>query len=218
MTAAAPPRQVRRRARTRARLLDAAFRVFAREGYHGATLQAIVSEAGLSKGALYYSFDSKQELFYALLEERLAARAGEFRDDAGRARPPAIAPERGARGAMDSMRLDREWNLLFWEFACVAARDPDMRRHFAEQLRSFRSGGAEELRRMIESAGITSAVPYDRLARIISALANGLALDLILAPEGSPDNDVGEMMATAMALLWRGTASLSSDRGGDDVG
>jgi AcrR family transcriptional regulator len=220
MAAEAPPRQVQRRARTRARLLDAAFRVFAREGYHGATLQAIVAEAGLSKGALYYSFDSKQELFYALLEERLAARAGEFRDDAGRARPPAIAPERWARGAMDSMRLDREWNLLFWEFACVAARDPEMRRRFAEQLRSFRSGGAEELRRMIESAGISSVVPYERLARIVAALANGLALDLILAPEGSPDNAVGETMATAMALIWRGTASLGGERttGGDDVG
>src|SRR5947209_6777192 len=121
MASEAPAKQSERRARTRARILDAAFRVFAREGYHRATLEAIVAEAGVSKGALYYTFDSKQALFHALLEERLAARAGELLADTGRERPPAIAPERWAVGAMDSMRLDREWNLLFWEFACVAA-------------------------------------------------------------------------------------------------
>ena len=215
--AAAPQRQSERRARTRARILDAAFRVFAREGYHGATLEAIVAEAGVSKGALYYSFESKQELFYALLEEQLASRAGELLADTGRVQPPAIAPERWAAEAIDSLRLDREWNLLFWEFACVAAREPQMGRRFAEQLSSFRSGGAEEMKRMIESAGISSAVPYARLARIIAALANGLALDLLLAADKSTHTEVRETIATAMALLWRGVASVSSEhRGGEN--
>src|SRR5439155_1511707 len=148
-------------------ILDAAFRVFAREGYHRATLEAIVAEAGLSKGALYYSFDSKQELFHALLQERLTIRSGQIRADADLARPPAVTPEQWAAGAMDSARLDREWNLLFWEFACIAARDPDMRRRFAEQLRSFRSHGADQMRRMTEDAGMSSTVPYERLARIM---------------------------------------------------
>jgi AcrR family transcriptional regulator len=217
--ARAPAKQSERRTRTRARILDAAFAVFAREGYYGATLEAIVAEAGLSKGALYYSFDSKQALFRALLEERLAARADELLADAGRERPPAIAPERWALGAMDSMRLDRDWNLLFWEFACVAAREPETGRRFAEQLRSFRTEGADELRRMFDSAGISPAIPYGRLARIVAALANGLALDLMVPATENPDVEVRETMASALALLWRGVASTTREPGGDqDVG
>jgi hypothetical protein len=136
------------------------------------------------------------------------------------ARPPTVPPERWAAEAIDAMHLDREWNMLFWEFACVAARERQLGIRFAEQLRAFRSGGAERMRRMLEGAGISSAVPYERLARIISALANGLALDLMLAADENSDAEVRETIATAMALLWRGTASVSSEQGGgrNDVG
>jgi len=69
----------------------------------------------------------------------------------------------------------------------------------------------------LESAGISSAVPYARLARIIAALANGLALDLLLAADKSTHTEVRETIATAMALLWRGVASVSSEhRGGEN--
>ena len=69
---AAPPRrtQAERRAQTRAKLLKAAGAVFARRGYHEATLEEIAERAGLSKGALYYNFASKEDLFLALLKTR----------------------------------------------------------------------------------------------------------------------------------------------------
>jgi AcrR family transcriptional regulator len=209
-------RQSERRARTRARLLDAAYRVFSREGYHGATLDSIAADAGVSKGGLYYSFDSKQELFYALLEERLAARAAEIRSEPDAARPPGVSPERWASGAVAEMRFDLEWNVLFWEFACVAARERGSGRRLAERLRSFRAGAAVEMQRMIEGAGIDSAVPYERLARIMAALANGIALDVMVEVGENSEAEARETMATAMALLWRGTASMSTPGAGGD--
>lgn len=54
---------------TRQRLIDAAVRVFARHGYHKATVDEIVSECGSSKGAFYFHFDGKEALFAGLLEE-----------------------------------------------------------------------------------------------------------------------------------------------------
>jgi AcrR family transcriptional regulator len=195
-------------------VLDAAYLVFSREGYHGATLDSIASEAGVSKGALYYSFDSKQDLFHALLEERLAARSAEIRTEPDAARPPGVTPERWATQAVDAMHFDREWNVLFWEFACVAAREREPGRRLAEQLRSFRSGAAGEMRRMIEGAGIDSSVSYERLARIMAALANGIALDVLLEVGESSEAEARATMASAMALLWRGTASISNEPGG----
>ena len=64
----------RRRARvdrTRADLLAAAGRVFAAQGYEGASVGDIAAEAGYTKGALYAHFGSKSDLFVALARERL---------------------------------------------------------------------------------------------------------------------------------------------------
>lgn len=49
----------------RTRIVEAAVRVFATKGYHGATMQDVVRESGLSIGAIYTWFRSKDELFLA---------------------------------------------------------------------------------------------------------------------------------------------------------
>src|SRR4249920_557563 len=60
----------RRRALTRRHLLEAAGVVFARQGFHGATLDEVAATAGFTKGAVYSNFTSKDDLFLALLEDR----------------------------------------------------------------------------------------------------------------------------------------------------
>src|SRR5699024_692292 len=64
--AASSERRRSRTEQTRADLLDAAARVIARQGYEGASVDDIVSEAGYTKGALYSNFGSKSALFVAL--------------------------------------------------------------------------------------------------------------------------------------------------------
>src|SRR5918999_3743140 len=78
-----PPRdRVRRhpRAQTREELLDAAARVFARRGFNGASVEAVSEEAGFSTGAVYSNFESKEELFLSLYEERIRRRRRELRE------------------------------------------------------------------------------------------------------------------------------------------
>ena len=53
---------------TRAHILDAAVRRFAISGYDAASVDDICAEAGVSKGAFYHHFPSKQAIFLALLE------------------------------------------------------------------------------------------------------------------------------------------------------
>src|SRR2546425_8931735 len=75
--------QAARRQATRGRLLEAAFTVFASHGYTGATVDAIVKDAGFSKGAFYFHFSSKEEVFLEVLwsrarsEEQALRAAGE---------------------------------------------------------------------------------------------------------------------------------------------
>src|SRR5260370_42132776 len=67
-----PRRRLTREDKRRAnqgRILQAARKVFAQHGYHGATIGEIAEEAGLSNGAVYYNFANKEDLFLALLDE-----------------------------------------------------------------------------------------------------------------------------------------------------
>ena len=61
----------RRRAMTRQHLLDAAAIVFARNGFHGSTLDEVAATAGFSKGAVYSNFKSKDDLFLELFHDRI---------------------------------------------------------------------------------------------------------------------------------------------------
>lgn len=58
--------------RTRKRLLQAAFREIYRSGFQSASLDAILAAAGVTKGALYYHFGSKEALGYAVIEDIIA--------------------------------------------------------------------------------------------------------------------------------------------------
>jgi TetR/AcrR family transcriptional repressor of nem operon len=58
--------------RTRELLLQAAFREVYRSGFQSASLDTILVAAGVTKGALYYHFDSKEALGYAIVEEVIA--------------------------------------------------------------------------------------------------------------------------------------------------
>jgi TetR/AcrR family transcriptional repressor of nem operon len=59
--------------RTRGRLLQAAFREIHRSGFRNTDLDAILAAAGVTKGALYYHFDSKEALGYAVVDEVIAS-------------------------------------------------------------------------------------------------------------------------------------------------
>ena len=65
-------RRVRDPERTRERLLQAAYREVLRTGFQGAGIDTILAATNLTKGALYYHFESKEALGYAVVEEKIA--------------------------------------------------------------------------------------------------------------------------------------------------
>jgi AcrR family transcriptional regulator len=69
-TLAEPPRTSRKRAKTVARLLEAAAAVIAEKGFQRASLDEIAGRAGMTKGAIYSNFGSKEDLFLALVNTR----------------------------------------------------------------------------------------------------------------------------------------------------
>jgi phosphoribosylaminoimidazole-succinocarboxamide synthase len=197
----ATPRPTRqeRRAETRERLLEAAARVFARDGYAGASVEDVAGEAGFSTGALYSNFDGKEDLFLALLAhtvERVSRRVA----DAIAERP--TVEERARLGAAEWMRfLEREPEqvLLFVEFWAYAVRDPDVRGRFAAAYAEPRAATARLIDESARALGLRPTLPAEQLATAVDALADGLALQRLVDPSSVPENLFGDVLSLLLA-------------------
>jgi AcrR family transcriptional regulator len=184
----------------RARLLDAAARVFAARGYRAASVDDIVAEAGVTKGALYWSFDSKQALFEALVEERVDRPVRELiglleTTPADEEAAPVIA-----RGFMGLVERRRELVLLLHDYWSLAVRDPELRGRLVERRRRLREALAAAIEARHRTLAVPLTMPAERIAEAHIALAEGLAQARLADPDGVPDDLFAEMSS----LLYDG--------------
>src|SRR5438876_8430182 len=118
------------RALTRTRVLEAAARVFARRGFHGASVQDIAREAGATTGAIYSNFAGKEDLFLAVFEDHVASQTRKYREIFARG---ASLEERSRGGADDWMAYlhdEPDSFPLMIEFWSYAVRDPKLREKY----------------------------------------------------------------------------------------
>jgi AcrR family transcriptional regulator len=174
--------------------------VFARQGLHGASVEAVSEEAGFSRGALYSNFKSKEDLFLALYEERIDRRRHELREVMQRAGDPAEGIAPASANVMQSLDREREWFLLYFEFVLHAARDAE----FADRFERLREQGLAELADGIvaglEKAELESTLEPADLALALKALSYGLTLERLVNEDAVP----GELLGRVMELIFRG--------------
>jgi AcrR family transcriptional regulator len=181
---------------SRTRLLEAAAGVFARRGYERATIDEIARAAGLSKGTVYWNFDSKEELFLALLEERFDRPAEAVMDisrSAPREQPTAQAVDAGVRALV---REQPEFVQLLLEYWGAAVRDPRLRRRYVARQQRLRETLADVLR-VRQPPDLPFAVPAEHLATAFIALGMGLALEALVDPDAVPEGLFGEILSLA---------------------
>lgn len=183
------------RALTRRRVLDGAEAVFARDGYHGASVEEIAREAGATTGALYSNFASKEDLFLALFEERIAADVGDYSQIVAE----GTTLEEQARGAADRwMAILRErpaYFPLLIEFWAYAVREPRLRDHLAGRFAALRSASARLAVEAAERQGYSPGAEAGELVGLlINALGNGLALEKLADPRAVSDALFGDML------------------------
>jgi AcrR family transcriptional regulator len=201
--------QAERREDTREQVLAAAASVFARNGFHATSLEAVGEEAGFSRGAVYYNFADKEELFLELLDRCCAERAQDLREVfVGTPGDDVEATSRQAQlaadHALEAMTGDPEWRALYLEFLAQAARDPAFRRRFSKRSAEMR-GALEEvvLERTRPVAGALDMEP-EQLAVVIDALGTGLwAHHMLHGARAVPP----DLFSKALALLVDGIAA-----------
>lgn len=189
------------KARTRALLLEAAGREFARKGFAGASVDDIAEGAGFTIGALYAHFTSKDTLFVELLSNRRSARMADA---------IAIVSDQGVgleevRSALCQYLIDvadKDLDLapLEAEFWLYAIRRPEFREHLVSQFRSNRDALASVLVERAAHRGRPDNAPSDEVATILLALFQGLVqlrrTDPALVPE--------DLYGSAIRWLFKG--------------
>jgi AcrR family transcriptional regulator len=187
----------RRREHTRNVLLDAAEEVFARRGYEGASLEEIAEAAGYSRGTIYKTFGSKEELFLAVgyrLNERFLA-SFEFATgtDPSSMDLAAIADHwRQMLPNPQDLALGLEFQLYLLRNPEARARVAAQRQHLAEMVASFIEEQAARL-------GVRWRVPAITVARLVLATVDGLYMAAYLDPSG---DDLYVPFLEALLSLW----------------
>lgn len=193
------------KALTRRRLLDGAEAVFARSGFHGASVEEIAREAGATSGALYSNFASKEDLFLALFEERIATDVGDYSQIVAE----GATIEEQARGAadhwMEILRERPDYFPLLMEFWAYAIRTPALRERLAGRFAALRSASGRLFLEAAERHGDPPPVEAGEfVGLLINALGNGLAFEKLAAPEAVPDALFGDMLV----LIFRAFEAL----------
>jgi AcrR family transcriptional regulator len=214
------PRRSRRQERkeqTRRELVAAAAGVFARRGFHGASLQEIAREAGYSTGAVYWYFDGKDDLFLAVYEAQASQRARDveaFRDSATGELP--IRARAYADRFMERLRADPEFMILSLEFLVHAWRNPSLREAFSHRISWGRLTAARLLEDAADEGGYQLPIGAEQLATVLRELGTGLAVAKLADPPAVPDRLFGDFVELFFELLAaRQRARRSGVSGGE---
>jgi AcrR family transcriptional regulator len=179
-----PPRLTRaeRKERTRAELIAAAREVFLREGFHQASLDAIAEEAGYTKGAVYSNFESKDELFLAVLDARFTQRVRSYTQVTLDQPQIEEAYKRVARFMFEEDRREPRWAPLLLEFWAHASRREDLRQAVVERRERFLDEIASLIDSLAKRHGARLRVPAKEVARAGGGLMRGVGIDWLLDP------------------------------------
>ncbi|MEU2284105.1 helix-turn-helix domain-containing protein [Streptomyces sp. NPDC013178] len=188
-------RVTRRRVRTRANLLDAAFQVFAAKGFGRVSIEEVCEAAGYSRGAFYSNFDSLDELFFALYRQRADLIARQVADALAGDGPDLDVPASVDR-VTEVLLLDLDWLLVKTDFLVHAARDPAVAQSLLEHRSRLRAAIADRLARARGHTPLPAVLgDADAAARAVVAAYDGVTTQLLL------DKDVDGARAWLKQLL-----------------
>jgi AcrR family transcriptional regulator len=198
------PRRSRREERkeeTRAELIEAAAKVFARRGFHGASVEQIAAEAGFSTGAVYWHFEDKEDLFLALYEHWVGKRVGEIEAAWSEEGPLVERARAAADDWMQQLERSPEPFLLRLEFVTQAARDPKLRDKLSTRVGAVPLAVRRLLEDSIAAEGLELSVPSDDVALALQALSLGLALEALSNPDAVRPGLNGDLAALFIEAL-----------------
>jgi AcrR family transcriptional regulator len=191
-------RQASRSASTRAKLIRAARRLFASKGYAAVGTEQIVRRAGVTRGALYHQFSSKEDLFLAVYEqveqeltERVAATLGEVSSPLGALRA-------GIRAFLEACRAPEVQRIVLIDAPAVLGWE-----RWREVAERYGLGLIETVVTAAIEAGEIAELPPELLAHLLMGALDEAALLVVRDPDST------ESVAATLERLLEGLSPRS---------
>ncbi|GAB3206667.1 TetR/AcrR family transcriptional regulator [Nocardia tengchongensis] len=199
---AAPP--TRRGQRTRGALIAAAREVFERDGYLDAKIADISKTAGMAAGSFYTYFDSKEEIFAALVEQVSEEMLHpHVRERSGITDPRALI-EAANRDYLLSYKRNARLMALFEQ---VAQIDENFRRMRLERGKAFAQRNARMIRELQESGQASADLDPMITAHALSSMVSRMASMVFVQKQRIPF----EKLVTTLTQLWVNALQLKSE-------
>ena len=178
-----PVRVTKRRAETRGRLMQAATTLFAERGFGQVSIEQICEAAGYTRGAFYSNFDSVDELFFALYQERAVVIAEQVARSLAAGAPAGSIPALVDR-VVAALMVDRQWIMIKTDFLLHAARSREVAAVLAAHHDELREALAAHLSTVVDVDGLPPALRTpDGLAHAVGTIHDGAMLQLLLDPD-----------------------------------
>jgi AcrR family transcriptional regulator len=189
----------------RAQILSAAMACFARQGYHATSMDDVVRESGLSVGAIYTYFPSKEDLFLALSDERSDQTLAYLNDLFRRPGPMGDKTQEAVDYFFDMLSDDQlpiaRMNIEFMAEAAKSERLKDRQQRRCETICQFLHWLLAEAQRRGE---VRADVDIDAAAELMLALNNGI---LMLSVAGLRASNLASLKSAYISLLNTGFCS-----------
>jgi AcrR family transcriptional regulator len=152
-------------------LLDAAEKVFVREGFERAQIESIAAEMGRTKGSVYAHFKNKKDLFIAFLESR-----ARIRIESTKAALAGLSPQRQReilRERFMDAASDEQWCILLLEFKLFALRNTTSKERVKELYKLL----SADIGQLFQAAGQRRKKDVDFAAAMIRGIPSALILE-----------------------------------------
>lgn len=191
---------IERSAKTKSAIMESATMLFARDGYESAGVAEICSLAGVSKGAFYYHFESKEAVFLELIDTWLNALETNFSTVTSQAKsvPDGLLEMAGMMQPL--FENNRYFMGLFLELWTHANRNEKIRRSTIAPYRRFQEAFANLISQGI-TEGTLEEIDPETASQLLLSLSSGLFLQAALEPE---TDDWGYKLQESIKMLLNG--------------
>ncbi len=182
-------------------ILIAARTVLGREGYAATTISQVAAEAGVSRGLLHYYFKSKEELLAGVVRANVESSLELVASMLGSC-TSADELAAGLTAALRSMLQNApEFFHLFFESWALGRQSTLVAAELQVLYRRFREAMAEGLGGLVEQGILAPSLPVGGVAAVLTALIDGLGLQLVTEPELIDDEAIWQATQQTIRLL-----------------